>query len=121
MVSFMSDVNKMSPLVLLIIFLLTVKTSHSDSLHPLHHHPHYLVTFKRTPEGEDGDSTFEEIHVEEAKFSPVYKYEPYRNIGSMPGKLENPPQSDRLDRPHMMTPPPGRCHEGNILMKNSLF
>ena len=104
----MSEINKMSPLVVFLISLLTpsdqVQVYPSDSYqYPRYPHPHHLVTFQRTQDDQDGEVSFKEIHVER-----VYRYDPYRHIGSIRTKLRNPQQSDHVDRLQITTPPTGR-------------
>ena len=96
----------MNRLAFLVIFLVTVRQS--ELLQVLHNHPHHLVTFEKLPDSE-GRSTYKQINSQKADIlrnNQIYKYDPYKNIGPIPGKLRNPPNSHYPDSANILTPRP---------------
>ena len=99
----------MNRLALLVIFILTVRQSELlQVLYNAANHPHHLVTFQKLPDSEGSSTTYKQIDRQKADIirpsNQIYKYDPYRNIGPILGKLRNPPNSHYPDIANILTP-----------------
>ena len=103
----------------LVIFMVTVRQSELlQVLYSSNNHPHHLVTFQRLSDSE-GRLTYKQISSQKAetrRSNQIYRYDPYRNIGPIQGKLRNPPNSHYPDTTNILTPRPERRARPNQVL-----
>ena len=91
----------------LLVLIVTVRESELlQVFYNSDNHPHHLVTFQKIPDS-DGRTTYKEISSQKAdsrRSNQIYRYDPYRNIGPIQGKLRNPPNSHYPDTTDILTP-----------------